>query len=73
MWGPAVAGYFADLATELGTTVDALKQNVAENIALGIVPEDRECAKSVIYLLSDYASVVTGASLDVNGGEYLPT
>ena len=73
MWGPAVAGYFEGLARELKTTVDALKQNVAENIALGVIPEDRECAKSVLYLLSDYASVVTGASLDVNGGEYFPT
>jgi len=53
--------------------VDALKQNVTESIALGIIPEDRECAKSVLYLLSDFASVVTGASLDVNGGEYLAT
>ena len=73
MWGPPVAGYFAGMARELKTTVDALKQNVADGIALGIVPEDRECAKSVLYLISDYASVVTGASLDVNGGEYFPT
>jgi NAD(P)-dependent dehydrogenase (short-subunit alcohol dehydrogenase family) len=73
MWGPAVASYFEGLARELKTTVEALKQNVAENIPLGVIPEDRECAKSVLYLLSDYASVVTGASLDVNGGEYLPT
>jgi NAD(P)-dependent dehydrogenase (short-subunit alcohol dehydrogenase family) len=73
MWGPAVAGYFQGMARELKTTVDDLKRNVAENIPLGFIPEDRDCAKSVIYLLSDLASVVTGASLDVNGGEYLPT
>jgi len=73
MWGPAVAGYFEGMAKELKTTVQALKQNVTDGIALGIIPEDRECAKSVLYLISDYASVVTGASLDVNGGEYLPT
>jgi NAD(P)-dependent dehydrogenase (short-subunit alcohol dehydrogenase family) len=73
MWGPAVAGYFEGLARELKTSVDALKQDVAEGIPLGSIPEDRECAKSVLYLLSDYASVVTGASLDVNGGEFLPT
>jgi NAD(P)-dependent dehydrogenase (short-subunit alcohol dehydrogenase family) len=73
MWGPAVAGYFEGLAREMKTNVETLKQNVAENIALGYIPEDRECARSVIYLISDYATVVTGASLDVNGGEYLPT
>ena len=53
MWGPAVANYFEGMARELKTTVDALKQNVTESIALGIIPEDRECAKSVLYLLSD--------------------
>lgn len=72
MWGATVAGYFEGLAQELDTSVESLKQSVAENIALGSIPEDRECAKSVLYLASDYASVVTGASLDVNGGEYLP-
>jgi NAD(P)-dependent dehydrogenase (short-subunit alcohol dehydrogenase family) len=60
------------MARELKTTVDALKQNVTE-ISRSDHPEDRECAKSVLYLLSDFASVVTGASLDVNGGEYLAT
>jgi len=73
MWGPAVAGYFQGMASELQTTVEALKQKVAGNIALGRIPEDRDCAKSVLYLVSDYAAVVTGASLDVNGGEFLPT
>lgn len=73
MWGPAVEGYFKALAQELRTTVEALKQNVSEHIALGIIPEDSECAKSVLFLISDYASVVTGASLDVNGGDFFPT
>jgi NAD(P)-dependent dehydrogenase (short-subunit alcohol dehydrogenase family) len=72
MWGPAVASYFEGLATELKTEVEVLKRNVSDGIALGIIPTDRECANSVLYLISDYASVVTGASLDVNGGEYLP-
>ena len=73
MWGPAVAAYFEGVARDSNTTVEALKAAIAEKIALGFVPTDRECAKSVLYLLSDYASVVTGASLDVNGGEFLPT
>ncbi len=72
MWGPAVASYFEGMAVELKTTVEKLKRNVSDNIPLGIIPTDKDCAKSVLYLLSDYSSVVTGASLDVNGGEYLP-
>jgi NAD(P)-dependent dehydrogenase (short-subunit alcohol dehydrogenase family) len=41
-------------------------------IPLELIPPDSECARSIIYLASDTASVVTGAALDVNGGEYLP-
>ena len=32
----------------------------------------RAMAKAAIFFGSDYASVVTGAALDVNGGEYMP-
>lgn len=73
MWGPSVAGYFEGVAKETGATVEALRAGVAQNIALRRVPEDRDCAKSIIYLASDLACVVTGASLDVNGGEYFPS
>ena len=31
-----------------------------------------ECAKAALFLVSDYAGAVTGAALDVNGGEFLP-
>ena len=30
-----------------------------------------ECAKAVYFLLSDYASEITGAMLDVNGGDWV--
>lgn len=72
MWGPPVAGYFEQAAKQQGTTVDALKAPVEQNIPLGRIPDDADCAKAVIFLASDYACVVTGAGLDVNGGEYLP-
>lgn len=72
MWGPPVAGYFEHVAMTQGTSIEAQKAAVAGLIPLGIIPPDRECARSIIYLASDLASVVTGAALDVNGGEYLP-
>lgn len=72
MWGPSVAGYMEGIAAGGGPSVEEQKAEVAKNIALRLIPPDRECARSIIMLLSDYASMVTGASLDINGGEFMP-
>ena len=72
MWGPAVEGYFAWQASQSGKSQQQLIAEVTRNIPLGIIPDDGECAKAAVFLASDYASVVTGAALDVNGGEYMP-
>jgi NAD(P)-dependent dehydrogenase (short-subunit alcohol dehydrogenase family) len=40
--------------------------------ALRRVPTDDECARAALFLASDYASAVSGASLDANGGNLLP-
>ncbi len=72
MWGPSVEGYFAWQASESGRPQQELIAEVTRNIPLGIIPDDGECAKAAVFLASDYASVITGAALDVNGGEYMP-
>ena len=72
MWGPAVEGYLAWQASESGRSLEEHIAEVTRNIPLGIIPDDGECAKAAVLLASDYASVVTGAALDVNGGEYMP-
>ena len=72
MWGPAVENYLREAAERQGTTIDALAAEVAKNIPLGRIPDDAECAKAALFLVSDYAGAVIGAALDVNGGEFLP-
>ena len=72
MWGHSVEQAFDYMSRESGKSVDELKAAQEANIALGRMPTDRECARPIIMLLSDYCSVVTGASLDINGGEYMP-
>ena len=72
MWGPPVENYLRAAAEQQGTTMEALAAGVAKSIPLGRIPDDAECAKAALFLASDYASVVTGAALDVNGGEFLP-
>ena len=46
------------------------KQRESE-VPVGHIPTDRDCAKAVYFLLSDYASEITGAMLDVNGGDWV--
>jgi NAD(P)-dependent dehydrogenase (short-subunit alcohol dehydrogenase family) len=72
MWGPAVEGYFAWQSSQTGKSQQELIAEVTRNIPLGVIPDDGECAKAAVFLASDYASMVTGAALDVNGGEYMP-
>ena len=72
MWGAPVQGYVAWQAGELGVSQDSLKQQIAAGIPLGRIPTDDECARAALFLVSDYASAVTGAALDANGGAYMP-
>lgn len=72
MWGPAVAGYFDWQAARTGRPREELIAAVVRNIPLGAIPDDRECARAAVFLASDHASAITGAALDVNGGEYMP-
>ena len=48
-----------------------VKAQRASEVPIGHIPPDRDCAKAVYFLLSDYASEVTGAALDVNGGDWV--
>lgn len=72
MWGATVeAGMQARAAAESRTPQD-IRDEIAGAIPLGRMPEDRECAKAVIAMASDWFSATTGACLDLSGGEYMP-
>lgn len=71
-WGSATAARVKRLADELGTTVAALKSDITESIALGYIPEEADCARTVLMLLAGPAAVMTGAFIDINGGEFIP-
>ncbi|MEQ1439055.1 SDR family oxidoreductase [Fontimonas sp. SYSU GA230001] len=72
MWGAPVQGYFEWQARENKVSVESLKEQVACTIPLRRIPTDDECARAALFLVSDYASAVTGAALDANGGAYMP-
>ncbi len=72
MWGPSVEGYFSWQAHETGKSQEELIAQVTSSIPLGVIPDDGDCAKAAMFFASDYSCVVTGASLDINGGEFMP-
>jgi len=72
MWGETVETGLAAAAAQRGISISQVRAEIASDIPLGDIPEDSDCAKSVIALASDHFLAVTGACLDVNGGEYLP-
>lgn len=55
----------------LGDGAEAFRARRAAEIPVGRIPPDADCAKAVYFLLSDYASEVTGAALDINGGDWV--
>ncbi|HUR40170.1 MAG TPA: SDR family oxidoreductase [Verrucomicrobiae bacterium] len=72
MWGFPVQMYVQYQAQSLKVSEDEIKKGIAANIPMGRIPTDDECARPALFLCSDYASAVTGAALDVNGGAYMP-
>ncbi|MGH8446625.1 MAG: SDR family oxidoreductase [Solimonas sp.] len=71
MWGAPVEGYFRYLASETGRPMEELVAERGKQIPIGHIPPDEECAKSALFLLSDYCTQMIGVGLDVNGGEFL--
>ena len=50
---------------------DEVMGEITARIPIGIIPPEDDCSRAVLYFVSDYSKVVTGASLDVNGGQYM--
>jgi len=65
VWG------FIDSQVAAGRDRDEVVGEITARIPIGVIPPEEDCAKAVLWFLSDYAKVVTGASLDVNGGQYM--
>ena len=68
--GAPVYGYI-DAQVNNGRKREDVINEITDRIPIGIIPPEEDCAKAVLYFVSDYARVVTGAILDVNGGQYM--
>jgi NAD(P)-dependent dehydrogenase (short-subunit alcohol dehydrogenase family) len=70
LWGAPAQHYLEQQAAASGVPLQDVIAPIASRIALGVIPPDEECAKAALFFVSDYSLMVTGTTLDVNGGEY---
>jgi NAD(P)-dependent dehydrogenase (short-subunit alcohol dehydrogenase family) len=72
MWSESVKAHIHHMAAEQGVSEKEATDRIVANIALRRIVADDEVARAAMMLISDYASAITGAMLDANGGEFLP-
>ena len=72
MQGPPVERAVEKIAAMRGLSVEAAREEIHKRTVLGELPDDADCANAVVFMISDRAKAITGAILDVNGGEFMP-
>ena len=69
--GPSVDIYLQWQSEARGITIDDVRAEIESEIPLGEIPPQDDIAHSVVFFASPWSRVVTGQTLDVNGGEFL--
>jgi NAD(P)-dependent dehydrogenase (short-subunit alcohol dehydrogenase family) len=71
IWGPNVQTYVDWQVAERGCTPDEVVAEITSGIPLGEIPPQEDIAEAIVFFASDRMSrMITGQSLDVNGGEF---
>ena len=70
IWGGTLQSYFAHQAGKYGTSVEQIYDAAAAASDLKRLPTEDEVASAILFMASDLSSGITGATLDVNCGEY---
>ena len=55
----------------MGEAGEAFRKQRESEVPVGHIPPEEDCAKAIYFFLSDYSSEITGAILDVNGGDWV--
>jgi NAD(P)-dependent dehydrogenase (short-subunit alcohol dehydrogenase family) len=70
IWGGTLKSYFSHQAGKYGTSVEQIYDAAAAASDLKRLPTEEEVASAILFMASDLSSGITGATLDVNCGEY---
>jgi len=71
MAGEPVEQAFVDIAARNGTTAEAERRKILDQIPLGYIPTTSEYARIALFLASDFSAPITGQCLHANGGQWL--
>ena len=72
MWGPIVQQTMERECARDGISHDEWKKHVVDDIPLGYIPPTSEYAGALLFMASDLSAAMTGQSLHVNAGQYMP-
>ena len=73
MWGPNVKMFCEWQATERGITAEEVRDEIAQGMALRVMPTDADVAEAAVFFASDRSRMITGQRLLVNAGEFFDT
>lgn len=70
IWGPNVQLYVDWQSNDRGITQEEVIAEITAAIPLGEIPPQEDIAEAIVFFASPMARMITGQSLDVNGGEH---
>ena len=70
IWGPNVQTYVEWQTQARGLSEAEVIAEITREIPLGEIPPQEDIAESIVFFASGMARMITGQTLDVNGGEY---
>lgn len=72
VYGPNLKWYFNHLAKEQNRSFDEVKGEIDALSPLNKIATSEEIAKAILFLASDLSSGMTGQTIDVNAGAWMP-
>jgi NAD(P)-dependent dehydrogenase (short-subunit alcohol dehydrogenase family) len=69
--GPNVETFIQMDSFSRGIEPDVVRKEIESRIPLGLIPPQDDIANSVVFFASPWSRVITGQTLDVNGGEWI--
>ena len=72
MWGPPVEMFVKMTAKQRAVPREQVVEEITSRMAIPEIPADEDVAEAVVFFCSDRARMISGQSLLVNCGEFMP-